>query len=58
MYLMTLDPLSRERSSSLVGVGSDDTEGQRNFFASGWIVIGAAADVVKTANKATKWALR
>ena len=43
MYLTMPSPLSRERLSSLVGVGSVVTGGQLNFLASGWKVTGAAS---------------
>mmetsp|Transcript_4516 Transcript_4516/g.9367 ORF Transcript_4516/g.9367 Transcript_4516/m.9367 type:complete len:90 (-) Transcript_4516:49-318(-) len=45
MYLMTLFPLSRERLSSLVGVGSVVTGGQMNRLASGWKLTSAASVV-------------
>lgn len=55
MNLVTPSPLSWERLSSLVGVGSDVTGGQLNLLASEWKDTEAArvvADVVKTANTA------
>jgi len=61
MYLMTLFPLSRERLSSLVGVGSVVTGGQMNRLASGWKLTSAASVVgvvVKTANRMRMRALR
>ena len=50
MYLTMPSPLSRERLSSRVGVGSVVTGGQLNFLASGWKVTGAASVVKMTNN--------